>query len=52
MASDRALYWVFVVGLIAMTLAAGLPMAAAVAACVGAYLACDQIIFGGKVTTL
>jgi len=52
MTNDRALYWILAVGLIAMGFVVGLAPAIFVAASVGVYLACDQIIFGGKVTAL
>ena len=52
MANDRAIYWITALGLIGMGLIVGLAPAVFVAASVGVYLACDQIIFGGKVTAL
>ena len=52
MTNDPALYWILAVGLISMGFAVGLAPAVFVGAAVGVYLACDQIIFGGKVISL
>jgi hypothetical protein len=52
MAHQRALYWIAAQALIAVGFICGPIPALAVAASVAFYVACDQIVFGGKVTRL
>ena len=52
MTNDRENYWITALGLIGMGFVVGLAPAVFVAASLGVYLACDQIIFVGKVTAL
>lgn len=52
MANNRALYWIAAQILTAIGFILGPVPALAVAMSVALYIACDQIVFGSKVTRL